>query len=421
MRIPLIISVLLGTVMVTGAAHGQQILIRGAKVHTADDRGTLERTDVLVRDGRIAAMGTSLAAPDGARIVDAGNRPLTPGLFAGLTGLGVTEVSAVQSTGDAALGLGAPAWRQRWRPEFDITRAFNPRSTLLPVARIEGLTWTVLEPGSGDSIVDGQGAAVTLDGRFEAVLQGSHSLFIDLGAGASGRSGGSRAAQYMLLEQAADEVRGTAPAGDKALLLPAGRKVLQTYLAGGRVVFSVQRAADIRQALAFAQRHGLQAVISGGDEAWVVADELSRAKAAVILDPLSNLPGGFDILGARLDNAALLHKAGVRIAFSTGDAHIARKIRQLAGNAVAHGLPWDAALAAVTSSPAEIFGLGGSRGRIAVGQAADLVLWSGDPLDVTSAADAVWIAGRPVRMQSRQTILRDRYFERLQQELIGTP
>jgi imidazolonepropionase-like amidohydrolase len=124
--------------------------------------------------------------------------------------------------------------------------------------------------------------------------------------------------------------------------------------------------------------------------------------------PLGNLPDNFDLLGARLDNAALLHRAGVRIAF-TSDTFNARNIRQWAGNAVAHGLPWEAALAAITAVPADIFGLGATRGRIALGQSADLVLWSGDPLEVTTIADQVWIAGRAVEMRSRQTELRDRY------------
>jgi imidazolonepropionase-like amidohydrolase len=132
----------------------------------------------------------------------------------------------------------------------------------------------------------------------------------------------------------------------------------------------------------------------------------------VIFDPLDNLPWNFDQIGASLDNAVRLQRAGVRIAFSSGDIHNARKIRQLAGNAVAHGLPWEEALAAVTATPAEIFGMGAKRGRIAAGQVADLVLWDGDPLEITSMADQVWIGGREVEMRSRQTQLRDRYFQR---------
>jgi imidazolonepropionase-like amidohydrolase len=187
---------------------------------------------------------------------------------------------------------------------------------------------------------------------------------------------------------------------------------LKAYLAGGRVVFFVERAADIRQVIRYAQRHGMKPVIAGGTEAWVVASELAAADVPVILDPLGNLPADFDRLGARFDNARLLHAAGVQIAFSFADSFQARKNRQLAGNAVAHGLPWDAGLAAVTSNPAAIFGLD-SQGRIEKGQSADLVLWSGDPLEVTSVAEQVWIGGNPVTMRSRQTGLRDRYLERV--------
>jgi imidazolonepropionase-like amidohydrolase len=129
----------------------------------------------------------------------------------------------------------------------------------------------------------------------------------------------------------------------------------------------------------------------------------------VILNPLDDLPADFDRLAATLDNAARLQRAGVRIAFSGGDARNARLVRQLAGNAVAHGVPWDAALAAITANPADILGMGATRGHIAAGQVADLVLWSADPLEVSTLADQVWIAGRLVALQSRQTELRDRY------------
>jgi imidazolonepropionase-like amidohydrolase len=157
----------------------------------------------------------------------------------------------------------------------------------------------------------------------------------------------------------------------------------------------------------------MKPVIAGGTEAWVVAKDLAAADVPVILDPLNNLPSDFDRLGSRFDNAKLLNEAGVHIAFSFSDSFQVRKNRQLAGNAVAHGLPWDAALAAITSSPAEIFGIGKDHGRIEKGQLADLVLWSGDPLEVTTVAEQVWIAGNAVTMRSRQTELRDKYLERV--------
>jgi len=394
-------------------ACAQDILIRAARVHTAGSAGTLESADVLVSKGKIAEVGKGLAAPAGATVVEANGRPVTPGLFGGLTQIGLEEVNQEESTYDAELKLKAPAWEHMWRPEFDVTPAFNARSILLPVARIEGVTWGMLAPLPADSLIVGQGSAVTLDGRFDAALDGSRTLYVNWGSKAHDASGGSRAAQYMLFDQAIREVREPGGSGSAALLLPEGRAALKDYLAGGRVVFFVQRASDIRQVVRYAQKNGMKPVIAGGAEAWLVANELAAAKVPVVLDALQDLPSDFDRLGSRLDNAKLLHDAGVPIAFSWDESFSVRKNRQLAGNAVAHGLPWEAALEAITSAPAEIFGIGAAHGRIEKGQSADLVLWSGDPLEVTSVAEQVWIAGSPVAMKSRQTELRDRYLERL--------
>src|SRR5690606_8562506 len=139
------------------------------------------------------------------------------------------------------------------------------------------------------------------------------------------------------------------------------------------------------------------------------------AKVPVFVDPLANLPGDFDQLGATMENAARLRAAGVEVGFSqAGDAsHNARKVRQLAGNAVANGLSWEDALAGLTRVPAEVFGVASSLGTIAPGMRADLVLWDGDPLDVASLARQVWFDGRAIPMRSRQTELRDRYLRQL--------
>ncbi|MGQ0385250.1 MAG: amidohydrolase family protein [Gammaproteobacteria bacterium] len=392
----------------TGVAEAQDLLIRGARVHTAGVAGTLEHADVLVRGGKIAAVGSGLDAPPGATIVDAKGRALTPGMFGGLTQIGVEDVGLEAATVDAELAFQQDAWRHQWRPEFDVTRAFNARSAVVAVARVEGVTWAMVAPTGDSSVISGQGAAASLDGRHDAILPGSRTLFVNWGSAGHEGSGGSRAAQYMLFDQAIREVKDPASVGEGALLFPEGRAALKGFLAGGRVVFRVHRASDIRAVVDYAKKNGMKPVISGGNEAWLVAKELAAAEVPVILNSLDNLPASFDRLGARLDNAALLHEAGVKVAFSLEDGRMARKNRQLAGNAAAHGMAWDAALAGLTSVPAQVFGLG-DRGSIERGKAADLVLWSGDPLEVTSVAEMVWITGQPVEMRSRQTELRDRY------------
>jgi hypothetical protein len=396
-------------------AVAQDLLIRNATVHTAAAQGTLKDADVLVQGGVIRAVGENLAAPAGVTVVEARGKPLTPGLFGGFSGIGLEEVSGEKGTVDSAYSQSASGVGQT-RPEFDVTLAFNPDSMLLPVARLGGVTFTALNAasgGDGGSLIAGQGGVMRLDGNDTAAPIGARLLYINLGEGAEGQSGGSRAAQWMLLEQAFREARGQAPYDSPhALLTPAGRETLARYLAGGRIVFGVERAADIRRLLAFSGKHGMRPIVAGGSEAWKVAAELKAANAAVFVDALQDLPSSFDQLGSRLDNAALLARAGVRVGLLAPDAtHNARKIRQAAGNAVANGLPWENGLAAITRIPADALGVGDAVGRIAVGLRADLVLWDGDPLEVTTLAEQVWMGGRPMPMRSRQTQLRDRYLQ----------
>ena len=191
------------------------------------------------------------------------------------------------------------------------------------------------------------------------------------------------------------------------LINQTGRATLENARENGIFVFRANRASDILQALAFSQQHHLNAVISGGQEAWIVREELAASGTPVVINALDNLPGNFDGLGARLDNAALLHEAGITLLFTSGETHNARKLRQVAGNAVANGLPYEVAIAAMTSLPAEIFG--GKPRIIAPGLRADVVIWSGDPLDVSTAADQVIIDGKLDPMTSRQTELLKRY------------
>jgi hypothetical protein len=405
------------TLQVTAAAYASTaVLIHDATVHTMTSAGTLEHTDILISDGKIAELGHGINAPANAEVIDAKGRPVTPGLFGGISHLGLEEVGEESTIDDYSVTLGM-------RPEFDVTLAFNPNSTVLGVSRLGGITFSMVAPSSTEgrggehgSLIAGQGAVARLDGTIDPA---THALFVELGGGANGLSGGSRAAQFMLLQQAVTEVRSTRSLlpGDARLLTVGGRQSLGTYLEGTHpVVFAVDRAADIRQVIAFAKREKVHAIITGGAEAWRVAPELAAAKIAVLLNPLTDLPDSFDSVGSTLENAARLQHAGVKIAFTFADdpsSYNIRRIRQTAGIAVAHGLPWEEGLAAITSHPAEIFGIEATNGSLAKGRPADLVLWSGDPLEVTTLADRVFIQGVSQPMQSRQTELRDRYLQKL--------
>ena len=402
----------LATLGAAAAQADEALLIRNATVHTGVTGAAPQAgTDVLVQGGKMSALGKGLVAPAGARVGDAQGRPVTPGVFGGLTRIGLEEIGLDSANGDHSQRLG------QMRPEFDVSQAWNPDAPSLVVHRMNGVTFTVLTPGSasGGSFVAGQGAPASLVGR-EALAP--RALFIDLGGDANDLAGGSRAAQFMLLRQAIVEARAPnlVMVHDERLLSPSGRQVLLEFLkGGGQVVFDVDRAVDIRRAVEFAQQEKMQVVIRGGAEAWRVAPELAAARVPVLIDPLDNLPSSFDAVGATMHNAARLHAAGVMvgIAMRSADIDDAGKTRQAAGNAVAHGLPWAAGLAAITRVPAEIFGVADRFGTLAPGRPADLVLWSGDPLEVSSVADLVLADGQVQSGVSRHTLLRDRYLERV--------
>jgi imidazolonepropionase-like amidohydrolase len=248
----------------------------------------------------------------------------------------------------------------------------------------------------------------------------SAAMYVTLGETGSQLAGGSRAAALLQLREALEDARdylAHRSAYDEArrrpyrlgrLDLAAFEPVLKREIP---IVVSVERASDIEAVLALARELGLSLVIEGGAEAWMVAGDLAKAGVPVILDPLVDLPWAFEGLGATLENAARLAKAGVMIAFETGDSHNARNMTQLAGNAVAYGLPWEKALAAITVNPAKIYGMAGRTGTLEPGKSADVVVWSGDPLEVTSAPVQVFIRGEKIPMTSRQTLLRDRYLD----------
>jgi len=396
-------SVLIASLAIISlSAQAQTVLIRGATVHTMGKDGILENTDVFISGGKIQKIGQNLPVPQDVHVFEAGGKPLTPGFFAGVTSLGITEVSAVEGSSDATLAL------KEMRPEFNVVPAYNPHSSLIPVTSIEGFSFTLLGAGAKGSIFGGQGQMVALNGGYESFI-GNPVLFINVGQDASGLSGGSRAGQWMLLNQAMSEADNPPASNEAALLTRAGRSTLSAYTNDGKVIFNVDRASDILEVLKFAHNYELSAVVSGGSEAWMVAKQLAVAKVPVLLNPLSNLPGNFDSLGSRLDNAAILNAAGVTVIFSGAGAHNARKLRQMAGNAVSYGLPHEAGIAALTSNPARVFGFTDDQGVIRRNKPANVVLWSGDPLEVTSVAETVIINGELIPMESRQTKLRDRY------------
>ncbi len=412
MKRALSILVLAAACGTAGPLVAETVAIMGGTIQTMGPAGALENGTVLIIDGKIAAVGVGEPIPPDARRIDARGKVVTPGLFNSLTRLGIVEVSAAEGTGDGEVK------NDRITAAFDVADAINPRSTLIAVNRIEGLTRAVVAPQPGNSLIAGQGAVIHLGLATDLLVRARVAMFAALGEQGAELAGGARGAAMLRLREALQDAADFAAhrqefaSGarrdyslsrlDLEALAPVARGELP-------LVVTVHRASDILAVLRLARELGLRLILAGVTEGWEVAREIAAAGVPVLVEPLDNLPESFEQLGATLANAARLRAAGVRVAFMTGDAHNARNVRQSAGNAVANGMSWHDALAAMTTVPAAIWGIADRYGSIEPGKEADLVIWDGDPLEVTTFADAVFIRGEEIPMESRQTLLRDRY------------
>lgn len=397
--------------LAAGSAAAQQapvIVITGATVH---QRGgaRLDNATVLIRDGKIAEVGANVATPAGARVIDGRGKVVAPGFVEAFSQLGLIEIEAEATAVD---GRFAPTPLDV-HAAYRATDAYNARSVGIQVARTGGVTSALTAPVGG--LVAGQAAFVSLaDGAAPVAAPAAMIAALGPGAIASGSRGHAAERLRELLDDA-DAYRKNRGAFERnqSRRLAANRLDLEALIPvlEGRVplVISADAEADIRTALAIAAERRLRIAIARGAEAWRVAKQLAAAKVPVIVDPTANLPLDLGALDVRDDSAAILARAGVPVAISNiGDVQQVRTLRQLAGIAVAHGLPWDRALDAITSVPAQLYGATG-RGVIERGGAADLVVWSGDPLEIASQPEVVIIGGVVQSLETHQTRLRDRY------------
>lgn len=409
------LSFIAAGVLLAGAAataSGQTVAITGARVLTGT-AATIENGTVLLRDGRIVAVGRDVPIPAGATVIDGHGKVVTPGLINSYTTIGVVEIEAVDETNDAASS------NDQITAAFDVRYGLNPSSTLIPIERDGGVTGAVVAPGARASIIAGMGALIHLaGGTADSMIDRSPvAMFGILNEGAAERTGGARGTAVLRLRELLEDVKVYAanPAAYETrdrrdlslsrLDLEAMVPVVQGRLP---LVLAVDRAPDILNALSLAKEFKLRLILSGAAEGWRVAGAIRAAGVPVIMNPLTDIPF-YDDLAATLENAARLQKAGVTVAFATFDAHNARNLRFLAGNAVANGMPYDAALAAITSVPARIWGADSMIGALAPGRRADLVVWSGDPFELLTRAEHVFIGGREMPPDNRQRQLLARY------------
>ncbi|GAA4353568.1 amidohydrolase family protein [Kangiella taiwanensis] len=402
--------VILLVTVVSSAAVAETILIKNAKVYTQTSAGILENADVLIEDGLIRNIGEGLSSDD-ARVIDAKGSVVTSGLFALGNQIGLVEIGAVEGTNDAATEL------EGFGAAFSVDEIFNAKSTLVPMNRAGGVTRTLIKPYNGTSIFAGLGSIMDLSGDFDSVIVSDVAVFAIYGEYAASLNGGSRAAALHDLEQAFSQAKEYAEntaavkSGEYRELdysmddLQTLNRVLDNEIP---LVVSVNRASDILTILKFAKKYGVNLVLEGVAEGWQVAKQIAEADVPVMLNPMDNIPGSFESQGKRYDNAALLSKAGVKVMF-TSETHNAQNIRFAAGNAVAYGMPYDKALAAITHLPAKVFGGASNYGKLMPGFKAELVVWSGDPFEVTTYVKSVITDGKVADLNTRAKRLEKRY------------
>ncbi len=411
----LLIALVLLSLLVCGVASAQKIAFKDAEIWTATGERIKQGVLLVDAEGKIQAVGEGVAIPAGYTVVEARGKILTPGFIDANTSLGAIEIGAVKGSVDHNAGGKDPV-----RAAFRIADGLNPYSAIIPVQRSGGITSVVTRPHGG--LVSGLGAWMDLGSedvqRHANVRQEQVALYVSLGQEGAAQVGGSRAAAILRLRELFDDAQFYKAQRKKfdenrSRTLTGSRLDLESVLLAmeGKipVVFKAHSAADILAVLSLAKQWKLRPIIQGGGEAWRVREALAEARVPVILHALSNLPNSFEMLGNREDNAALLEKAGVPVILSVFDTHNARNVRQMAGNAVRAGLSPEAALRAITIEPAKAFGLGDKLGSLEVGHVANLTLWSGDPLEISSGVEGLYVEGRAVSLDHRQRGLFEKY------------
>ncbi|WP_283710617.1 amidohydrolase family protein [Pseudoalteromonas prydzensis] len=392
------LSLVAAGLLASTTVDAQSIAIINATVHTSTEQGILQGASIIMDEGKITAINPEKVAAD--TIIDAKGQIVTAGFIGTMNQLGLVEVGAVAGSrdgGDDKAGI-----------DFDPSLAFNAHSSLIPYARKGGITRDVITPHGGDSIFAGLASVVDLSGEFDSVKQTQVALVVHLGE----KSKGSRAMSLKnLVDKLTAHQQNSNKKDKKDAASPSTEETVLTKVLAGEIplLVTASRASDIIELIKLKQQFSLNLVIAGAQDAVVVKEQLAQANVPVIVSAMESLPGSFDSLHASLDNAGKLEKAGVKVLLSiAGDAsHNVYQLRFDAGNAVSYGMTQEGALKAITANVADVFGI--NAGSVAVGKAADLVIWNDDPFDFTSHVTKMFINGEEVSTEARQDKLRKRY------------
>jgi imidazolonepropionase-like amidohydrolase len=399
-------------------AVAETIAITGGRVVVGDGTAPIDGGTVIIRDGNVITVGASVAVPAAARRIDAKGKWVTPGVFAGFTRLGLSEVDAVKGTNDKSGG------KSGFSAAIDVAPAIDPFRSPLAVNRAAGVTRAVVAPEAAESIFAGQGAIADLGADSNPVTKARAFQFAEFGEDGSALSGGSRAGTHLhfraMLREAQDYASGRGNFDDELLKAEDAKALLNVLRGETRLLIHVEGANDMLRLIELKRDFpSVKMVFVGASEGWRIAPQLVEARIPVIASALNDLPVTFEMLGATQSNIGRMKDAGVQVAIgmiNDRDSHQLRYTTQYAGNIVslqfvpgATGLTWDEAFAAISSVPADIMGVGDRLGSLKAGKAADVVIWDGDPLELSSAATTVFIDGVEQPLTNRQNRLRDRY------------
>lgn len=410
----------------------QTFAIQGGTVHTLT--GDPFVGTVVIRDGRILAVGPDVSVPAGAEVIDATGRHVYPGMFDAVTTLGLTEVGAVDVTNDS---------REQgdFNPHLQAATAIHPATEHIPVARANGITHAMAVPEGGNGAIPGQASLVGLDGwtveemRIDpgAAMSINYPSLGGGGRGFGGRGGGGGGDWSEVERRYREQV---ARLGE---WLDAGRHYAQAVAAGtdvrrdlklealARVVngempvlLSANGERNIRNAVEWAERQNIRYVITGGREAWKIADWLAERDVSVIVSPTQAMPSGPDESYAEAyANPGILHNAGVKIAFATFNSSDSRTLPYEAAMAVPFGLPAEAALEAVMKNGAEMLGLDDQIGTIEPGKMGNVIVTDGNPLEIQTQVTELFILGRQVSTDNKHQELYEKYRARPRARVIS--
>jgi imidazolonepropionase-like amidohydrolase len=408
---------LVATLAIAAPLGAQSVAITGGKVYPVSGP-PIEGGTVLMRDGKIVAVGKDIAIPAGAERIDATGKWVTPGLINANTNVGFGDVGfsggprEQQAKGHDGIAAGFQVWL-----------GYNTQSVMIAPAREGGVTTVVAAPTGG--FVSGQAAIVDLNGALalsDVLVKAPATMVaqIEDNDGAKvGASGELIGALRDLLDDTKSYMRRKADfERAQTRQFSATRRDLEAMIpvVEGRESLTIfaDQAAEIREALSIAKDYGIKVVIAGGAEAWTMADKIAAAKVPVLTGAENNIPGSFNTLGSRQENAGMLRKAGVQVALIGNGAggeegFNIRNLRYEAGNAVAYGMTWDDALRAITLAPAEIYGVADKVGSLKAGAEGNVVIWSGDPFEFSTRAEQVFVRGKKIDAPSRQDMLAKRY------------